>query len=201
MYLLGGFDRHIIHNLGFPVYNDFNNIFELPNVVIDFSAPESTINFLNFAKSKKIALVIATTGFNQEQKDQILEASDEIPIFLSANMSYEISLMKDIVSNLSQKLPNSEIEIIETHHSEKLIVQAGPHCQLQMQSSLQIIINIFINSIECKSMKKEIQMKLDFLVFVAETLLVNIVLCFLMKMNALKLNIQHIHVVFLLKVH
>ena len=89
MYLLGGFDRHIIHNLGFPVYNDFNNIFELPNVVIDFSAPESTINFLNFAKSKKIALVIATTGFNQEQKDQILEASDEIPIFLSANMSYE----------------------------------------------------------------------------------------------------------------
>ena len=29
MYLLGGFDRHIIHNLGFPVYNDFNNIFDL----------------------------------------------------------------------------------------------------------------------------------------------------------------------------
>ena len=125
MYLLGGFDRHIIHNLGFPVYNDFNNIFELPNVVIDFSAPESTINFLNFAKSKKIALVIATTGFNQEQKDQILEASDEIPIFLSANMSYEISLMKDIVSNLSQKLPNSEIEIIETHHSEKTDSPSG----------------------------------------------------------------------------
>ena len=125
MYLLGGFDRHIIHNLGFPVYNDFNNIFELPNVVIDFSAPESTINFLNFAKSKKIALVIATTGFNQEQKDQILEASDEIPIFLSANMSYEIFLMKDIVSNLSQKLPNSEIEIIETHHSEKTDSPSG----------------------------------------------------------------------------
>ena len=103
----------------------FNNIFELPNVVIDFSAPESTINFLNFAKSKKIALVIATTGFNQEQKDQILEASDEIPIFLSANMSYEISLMKDIVSNLSQKLPNSEIEIIETHHSEKTDSPSG----------------------------------------------------------------------------
>lgn len=125
MYLLGEFDRHIIHNLGFPVYNDFNNIFELPNVVIDFSAPESTINFLNFAKSKKIALVIATTGFNQEQKDQILEASDEIPIFLSANMSYEIFLMKDIVSNLSQKLPNSEIEIIETHHSEKTDSPSG----------------------------------------------------------------------------
>ena len=125
MYLLGGFDRHIIHNLGFPVYNDFNNIFELPNVVIDFSAPESTINFLNFAKSKKIALVIAKTGFNQEQKDQILEASDEIPIFLSANMSYEIFLMKDIVSNLSQKLPNSEIEIIETHHSEKTDSPSG----------------------------------------------------------------------------
>ena len=40
-------------------------------------------------------------------------------------MSYEISLMKDIVSNLSQKLPNSEIEIIETHHSEKTDSPSG----------------------------------------------------------------------------
>ena len=40
-------------------------------------------------------------------------------------MSYEITLMKDIISNLSQKLPNSEIEIIETHHDRKVDSPSG----------------------------------------------------------------------------
>lgn len=130
MYLLGGFDRNILHNLGFPVYNDFNNIFELPDVVVDFSAPESTINLLNFATNKKIALVIATTGFDEDQQNRIIEASKQIPIYQSSNMSYEITLMKDIVSSLSQKLPNSEIEIIETHHDKKVDSPSGTALEL-----------------------------------------------------------------------
>ncbi len=125
MHLLGGFDRSVIHNLNFPVYNDFNNIFELPNVIIDFSAPEATMKLLDFALSKKIALVIATTGFSKEQQDRILKASEHIAIFQSANMSYEITLMKDIVSSLSQKLPNTEIEIVETHHDRKVDSPSG----------------------------------------------------------------------------
>ena len=41
-----------MYNLAYPVYNDFNNIFELPNVIIDFSTPEATIGILDFAISK-----------------------------------------------------------------------------------------------------------------------------------------------------
>ncbi len=125
MHLLGGLNRKCMHNLSYPIYNDFNNIFELPNVIIDFSTPEATIGILDFAILKNIALVIATTGFTKEQQTKILDASKHIAIFQSANMSYEIALMKDIVSNLSQKLPNSEIEIVETHHNRKVDSPSG----------------------------------------------------------------------------
>ena len=60
--------KNAMYNLAYPVYNDFNNIFELPNVIIDFSTPEATIGILDFAISKNIALVIATTGFTEEQQ-------------------------------------------------------------------------------------------------------------------------------------
>lgn len=125
MHLMGGLDKNAMYNLAYPVYNDFNNIFELPNVIIDFSTPEATIGILDFAISKNIALVIATTGFTEEQQAKILEASKYIAVFQSANMSYEIALMKDIVSNLSQKLQNSEIEIVETHHDRKVDSPSG----------------------------------------------------------------------------
>ena len=119
MHLLGGFDRHILHNLPYKVFNNFDDIFEKPDVIIDFSTPESTINLLPFALAEKIPLVIATTGFSQEQKEKILEATKEIPIFQSANMSYEISLMSELGVQLSQELPDAEIEIVETHHNRK----------------------------------------------------------------------------------
>ena len=125
MHLMGGLDKNAMYNLAYPVYNDFNNIFELPNVIIDFSTPEATIGILDFAISKNIALVIATTGFTEEQQAKILNASKHIAVFQSANMSYEIALMKDIVSSLSQKLPNSEIEIVETHHDRKVDSPSG----------------------------------------------------------------------------
>ena len=53
MHLLCGFDRHIMHNLPHPVYNDFNQIYEIPDVIKDFSVPEGTINILDFAAEKK----------------------------------------------------------------------------------------------------------------------------------------------------
>ena len=125
MHLLGGLDKNAMYNLPYPVYNELNNIFELPNVIIDFSTPEATIGILDFAVSKNIALVIATTGFTEEQQNKIVEASKHIAIFQSANMSYEITLMKDIVGNISQKLPNAEIEIVETHHDRKVDSPSG----------------------------------------------------------------------------
>ena len=122
--ILCGVDK-FDNNLGFPTYTNINLIKEIPDVIIDFSIPEATMNILEFAKEKNIPIVIATTGFSNEQLSIIEEYSKVIPIFRSSNMSYEINIMADIVSKLATQLKDSDIEIIETHHRNKIDSPSG----------------------------------------------------------------------------
>lgn len=121
MDLLGGLDRHSNSNsnLIYPIFSDINSFSEFPNVIIDFSTPEATISILPYCISHSIPIVIATTGFTKEQQNKITDASMQIPIFQSSNMSYEINLVRQIIADLSQKLPEADIEIVETHHNQK----------------------------------------------------------------------------------
>lgn len=45
------------------VYDATHKIKENPNVIIDFSVPKATLNILEYAKEKKLPIVIATTRF------------------------------------------------------------------------------------------------------------------------------------------
>ena len=115
--LVGGVDKENTGIYTYPVYTNVSQIEEKPDVIIDFSVPVATLNILSYAKEDNIPVVIATTGFTNEQLNTINEYSKHIPIFKSANMSYDINLMAKIVASLSKSLPNTDIEIIETHHN------------------------------------------------------------------------------------
>lgn len=123
--IICGVDRIDSGDNDFPVYTNINSIRELPDIIIDFSVPEASINILNFAKNKKIPIVIATTGFSNEQLKYIEETSKFIPIFKSSNMSLEINIMNILVSKLSKILSECDIEIIETHHKNKVDAPSG----------------------------------------------------------------------------
>lgn len=120
-----GVDKFNDKETSFPIYTDVNSIKEVPDVIIDFSIPEASMNILEFAKDKKIPAVISTTGFSDEQLHTIEEYSKSIPVFRSGNMSYEINIMADIVSKLATRLKGSDIEIVETHHRNKLDAPSG----------------------------------------------------------------------------
>ena len=123
--VLCGIDKFNNNDFNFPVYNDINLIKEIPDVIIDFSIPEASMDILKFAKQNNIPIVIATTGFSDEQLFQIEEYSKTIPIFRSGNMSYEVNLMADLVSKLAVQLKGADIEIIETHHRNKIDSPSG----------------------------------------------------------------------------
>ena len=105
--------------------DNIEEITKKPNVIIDFSLPTASLHMLEFASKNNIPVVIATTGFSDEQNTKIKEFSKEIPIFKSANMSYEINIMSQIVSKLATLLSDSDIEIVETHHNKKLDSPSG----------------------------------------------------------------------------
>lgn len=123
--LVGGFDRENTGEYTFPVYTNYNDIIDKPDIIIDFSIPAATMNALEYSKNNHVPIVIATTGINEEQNQTIREAAKEVPIFKSANMSFDINLMCRIVSNLAQILKGNDIEIIETHHNRKIDSPSG----------------------------------------------------------------------------
>lgn len=117
-----------IENTGkyvFPVYTNILDIKEKPDVIIDFSIPKATMNILEYAKQNHVPIVIATTGFSDEENKYINECSKLIPIFKSANMSYDINLMRKIVAEVAKALNNADIEIIESHHNRKVDSPSG----------------------------------------------------------------------------
>ncbi len=123
--LIGGFDINDRGLNTFPVYSNIYDIDKKPDVIVDFSVPMSTLNILEYAKKNKIAMVIATTGFDEDQLAELKQASNLIPIFQSYNMSFDICLMKKIVSEVAKYLCGADIEIIETHHNSKIDAPSG----------------------------------------------------------------------------
>lgn len=125
MQVIAGFDKVSYSDSKFPIFTDINSIHITPDVIIDFSLPIATLNILNYARTNKIPMVIATTGFTPEQANEIENASKVIPIFKSANMSFDIMVMKKLVAWLASLMKNTDIEIIESHHNRKVDSPSG----------------------------------------------------------------------------
>ncbi len=123
--LKAGFDKNITGEFAFPVFNKIEDIKEKPDVIIDFSIPIATLNILEYASKNNVPIVIATTGFTKEQEEKIKEYSKIIPIFKSANMSFDIMIMKKLVSWLAPVMKDTDIEIIESHHNRKIDSPSG----------------------------------------------------------------------------
>lgn len=95
------------------------------DVLIDFSHHTATEGILNYARKAKCAAVICTTGHTEEELRLIEEASREIAVFRSGNMSLGINLLTALVEKAASVLEGFDIEIIEKHHNQKLDAPSG----------------------------------------------------------------------------
>ena len=120
-----GFDREDNNNTDFKVFTKIEDISVKPDVIIDFSIPVATFNILEYAKTNKVPIVIATTGFNGEEEMKISEYAKFIPIFKSANMSFDVNMMKHLCMQIAPKLKDTDIEITEVHHNRKVDSPSG----------------------------------------------------------------------------
>lgn len=110
----------------YPVFSDFNQINVEADVIIDFSNVALLDGLLSFATSKNIPLVIATTGYNNAQIEQIKTAAKQIPIFFTFNMSLGVNLLCSLAKRAAGILGDDfDIEIIEKHHNQKLDSPSG----------------------------------------------------------------------------
>lgn len=111
---------------GYPVYNNYSEIKETPDVIIDFSHPSNFEAVLGYAKDKKLPIIVSTTGLSDIQREEMKKASSVIPVFFSANMSLGINLLIRLAKQAAKVLEEKfDIEIIEKHHNKKLDAPSG----------------------------------------------------------------------------
>jgi len=107
------------------ITNSMSELLNACDVIIDFSAPVATQELCEEALKNPTALVIATTGFTAHQQNLLTEASKEMPVLYSSNMSAGIALLKQLVEQVSATLKDFDIEIVEQHHRHKVDAPSG----------------------------------------------------------------------------
>lgn len=93
-----------------------------PDIIIDFSLPESLDSLIHFTQNHKFhksCIVSGTTGYSEEQMDRLKSLGATLPVFWSANMSFGVYLMGQLVEKLAKYQQFYEFFIEETHHIHK----------------------------------------------------------------------------------
>ena len=95
------------------------------DVIIDFSHHTASPELVKYAVERQIPIVIATTGHDDSELETIYEASKNVAVFMSANMSLGVALLVELAKKTARVFPEADIEIIEKHHNRKLDAPSG----------------------------------------------------------------------------
>lgn len=124
--IAAGFDLLGTGDRDFPVFSSPAEFQGQADAVIDFSSPSALPALLDFCTARRVPVVLATTGYSQEQLAAIDRAAERIPVFRSANMSLGVNVLLALVRQATAALGGDyDIEIVEKHHNKKVDAPSG----------------------------------------------------------------------------
>jgi len=124
--IVGGIDVNTTPYADFKIVENPFDLPVKPDVIIDYSHPSSLETLLSYAKMNGVPIVIATTGYCDEQIAMIHSAAQEIPVFFTFNMSLGINLLIELAKKTVNVLGDQfDIEIVEKHHNQKIDAPSG----------------------------------------------------------------------------
>jgi len=117
--------------LGIKIERSLDDIIGGCDVIIDFTAPEATLDNLRLAARHRVSMVIGTTGFNDDQLKEAKELAGKIPCVMAPNMSVGVNVMFKIARETARFLGDDyDIEIMEVHHRFKKDAPSGTAIRL-----------------------------------------------------------------------
>lgn len=113
-----------------------------PDVVVDFSTPDGSMEVVRTCEARKLPLVIATTGHSDVQRQEIETAAHATAILFSPSMSLVVNLLFKLVRDTSIALKGKgfDVEIVERHHRFKKDSPSGTamHFARVVQHAMEI---------------------------------------------------------------
>lgn len=96
------------------------------DVLIDFTRPEATLEYLAICQNSGKAMVIGTTGFSDDQLQEINNAAKNMAIVFAPNMSIGVNLSLKLLDMAARVIgEEADIEIVEAHHRHKVDAPSG----------------------------------------------------------------------------
>ena len=125
----------------YPVFATASDCDVDADVVIDFSNVKAIDGLLDYCESKKLPLVLCTTGLSDEQIARAKEVSNTTAVLRSANMSLGINTLLDLLKKATAVFAEAgfDVEIVEKHHNQKLDAPSGT--ALALADSVNSVLN------------------------------------------------------------
>jgi len=108
------------------IVDDLATVINDIDVLIDFSLPDATEKTMQLCASHGVAMVIGTTGLNDEQEQILNDASRQIPIVYAGNYSTGVNLSLKLLEIAAKAFGDTaDVEVIEAHHKHKIDAPSG----------------------------------------------------------------------------
>lgn len=108
-----------------PIVSSVKELTVIPDVFIDFTRPNCSLETLEFAAAHQVKVILGTTGFTDEEKKLIEKAAKSVAIVFAANFSVGVNVLLDLVKKTAAIMGDADIEIVEAHHRYKVDAPSG----------------------------------------------------------------------------
>lgn len=115
-----------IGRLGVAVVGDIKQVVDDFDVLIDFTAPATSVVSAAVCAASGKKIVVGTTGFSDEQKAQLLSVIDSTALCMASNFSTGVNLCFKLLDMAARVLGDDvDIEVYEAHHRHKVDAPSG----------------------------------------------------------------------------
>jgi 4-hydroxy-tetrahydrodipicolinate reductase len=112
--------------VGITVTDDPLEAFAKAQGILDFTSPDASVAFAGIAAQARAVHVIGTTGFDEAHLKKIAVAARHAVIVRAGNMSLGVNLLVKLTRMVAAALDDEfDIEVIETHHNQKVDAPSG----------------------------------------------------------------------------
>lgn len=128
-------DREDLQCVGLIASSYYQEVAQLPQhpeVIIDVSHPDNLEKIARAMQTQPIPLILATTGYTEAQKAQIVGWSRKVPVIMSSNFSIGMTVMNKMLKSCRKEIADYfDCDIVEIHHSGKRDKPSGSALMLK----------------------------------------------------------------------
>lgn len=111
---------------GVAIVDALDEVIAGADVVIDFTAPDATLEHARVCAERNVALIVGTTGFSPDERARMQDYAARTPIVMAPNMSIGVNVLFRIANEVAKTLGDAwDVEVVETHHRLKKDAPSG----------------------------------------------------------------------------